>query len=204
VICTNAYTGSLTLPARPPAKVVYNFMVATGASGKAGDARLDPAEAEGAFVVELNTSYVYYRVQRGRVIYGGIERFKPFGSSDFAVPPDVLAGMERLLDKSFPGAGLAPEEAWGGVYHQTSTDMPILQRTGARGSIVLNVGYGGTGVAMTMICGRLAAGLALRGQPAEPDDRRLLAAITSTRIPVAGLVRFVAGVAGDVVMLRRA
>lgn len=209
VVCTNAYSGSLALPERPAAKVVHNFMVAAGSPASdphraAGSAPGSLHGAAGSFVVELNSSYVYYRIDRGHVVYGGIERFKPYGDSDFAVPPDVLAGLERLLERSFPGARLTPIEAWGGVYHQTSTDLPVLKRTGARGSIVLNVGYGGTGVAMTMICGQLAAALALGGRPADPDDRRLLAALAGTRMPVAALARFAAAVAGDVVMLRRA
>jgi glycine/D-amino acid oxidase-like deaminating enzyme len=151
----------------------------------------------------LNTAYVYYRIHRQRVVYGGIERFTPSGESDFDVPSDVLAGLERLLDRSFPGVGLVPEEAWGGIYHQTATDLPILKRVGQRGAVVLNVGYGGTGVAMTLICGRIAAGLARGGRFADPDDGRLLAAIEATRVPVAGIARFVAGVAGDVVTRRR-
>jgi glycine/D-amino acid oxidase-like deaminating enzyme len=200
VVCTNAYSGVLDLAEAPKAKVVYNYMVATNPF--VIDRLVRPG-AEGRFVVELNTAYVYYRIHRQRVVYGGIERFTPSGESDFDVPSDVLAGLERLLDRSFPGVGLVPEEAWGGIYHQTATDLPILKRVGQRGAVVLNVGYGGTGVAMTLICGRIAAGLARGGRFADPDDGRLLAAIEATRFPVAGIARFVAGVAGDVVTRRR-
>ena len=200
VVCTNAYSGSLTLPQKPAAKVVYNFMVATEAGPPA---RLGRPGIENRFVVELNTSYVFYRVQDGRVIYGGIERFKPHGDSDFAVPPDVLTGLEQLLARSFPGAGVAPEEAWGGRYHQTANDLPILQRTGTRGAIVLNAGYGGTGVAMTLMCGRIAAALARGEKFADPDDKRLHETIAATRVPIVGGARFVAGVATDLMLLRR-
>ena len=169
VVCTNAYTSSLALPVQPRAKVVYNFMVASGAIDPA---RIAPKGDAQRFVVELNTSYVFYRMHENRVIYGGIERFSPCGDSDFAVPPDVLAKLEGLIERSFPGAGITPAEAWGGIYHQTTTDLPLLQRIGAHGSIVLNVGYGGTGVALTQICGRLAASLALGREPVDEDDRR--------------------------------
>ncbi len=200
VVCTNAYTGSLALPEPPKAKVVHNFMVATN---RFEIERLVRPGVERMFIVELNTAYVFYRIHQDRIVYGGIERFKPYGSSDFDVPPEVLAGLERLVARSFPGVGLVPEEAWGGVYHQTATDLPIIERRGGRGAIVLNVGYGGTGVAMTMVCGRLAAGLARGERPADPDDARLLAAFQSTRVPIGGLARFVASVAADIARGRR-
>ena len=199
IVCTNAYTSSLALPVKPRAKVVYNFMVASGALDTA---RLAPKGDAQRFVVELNTSYVFYRMHEKRVVYGGIERFSPYGENDFAVPPDVLEKLEGLIQRSFPGAGVTPAEAWGGIYHQTATDLPLLQHCGARGSIILNVGYGGTGVALTQICGRLAASMALGRAPVNDDDRRLLAAITGTRLPIIGGARFVAGIARDLVLGR--
>ncbi len=200
IVCTNAYSGSVTLPEKPGAKVVYNFMVATD---PVSEEQLGRPGAADRFAIELNTSYVFYRMHQGRVVYGGIERFKPYGDSDFNVPPDVLSGLGKLLAQSFPGAPPRPAEAWGGVYHQTSTDLPIIRRSGASGAIVLNVGYGGTGVAMTQICGRIAAALVPGGRFVNPDDERLLAALTSSRVPVGALARFVAGVATDVLTLRR-
>ncbi len=199
VVCTNAYTSSLALPVQPRAKVVHNFMVASSALDPA---RLAPKGDPQRFVVELNTSYVFYRMHEKRLVYGGIERFSPYGENDFAVPPDVLSKLESLIEQSFPRAGITPAEAWGGIYHQTTTDLPLLQRCGARGSIILNVGYGGTGVALTQICGRLAASMALGRAPVDAGDRRLLAAITGTRLPIVGGARFVAGVARDLVLGR--
>ncbi len=200
IVCTNAYSASVEVPEPVKAKVVYNFMVATEpVSGE----QIGRPGAEGLFAIELNTSYVFYRMHQGRLVYGGIERFKPYGDSDFDVPPDVLAGLERLLARSFPDKPPAPAEAWGGVYHQTGTDLPIIRRTGASGAVVLNVGYGGTGVAMTMICGRLAAALVPGGRFVNADDERLLAALGTSRMPVGGLARFVGGVAADVLTLRR-
>ncbi len=214
IVCTNAYTGSVALPEKVAAKVAYNFMVAA----KIGDRyrfpddlphrspraseTLEPVPRSDRFTVELNTSYVFHRLYEGHVVYGGIERFKPYGDNDFAVPPDVLAGLEKLLDKSFPGAGLVPAQTWGGCYHQTANDLPLLKTIGAHGHIVLNCGYGGTGVAMSMVCAPFAAALARDSQFASDDDRRLFATIKATRLPIAGLVRLVLGVAGDVVRMR--
>ncbi len=200
IVCTNAYSGSVALPEAAKAKVVHNFMVATN---PVTDTQIGWSGASDIFAIELNTSYVFYRMHEGRVVYGGIERFKPYGDSDFNVPPDVLVGLERLIARSFPGAAMRPEEAWGGIYHQTGTDLPIIRRSGAAGAVVLNVGYGGTGVAMTMLCGRLAAALVPGGRFVNSDDERLLAALAASRVPVGALARFVAGVATDVLTMRR-
>lgn len=200
IVCTNAYSSSVALPEKANAKVVYNFMVATDLVAEAQRGR---SGAGDLFAIELNTSYVFYRLHEGRLLYGGIERFKPYGANDFDVPPDVLAGLERLLARSFPDAPPRPAEAWGGIYHQTSTDLPIVRRSGSSGSVVLNVGYGGTGVAMTQLCGRLAAALVPGGRFVNEDDERLLAAIESSRVPVGALARFAVGVATDVLTLRR-
>lgn len=203
ILATNAYSESVKTPAKPAAKVVWNFMVAaplTAVPASEGNAPREPTSSR--FIVELNTSYVFYRIHDGNVVYGGIERFKPYGDDDFSVPPDVLAGLEKLLDTSFPKASLTPAQAWSGRYHQTSTDLPTLTRTGDKGRIVVNTGYGGTGVAMTMICAPLAAALARDGRFATSDDERLYRAITSTRLPIAGIARLVTGVASDVVMRR--
>jgi glycine/D-amino acid oxidase-like deaminating enzyme len=200
IVCTNAYSGSVALPEKANAKVVHNFMVATN---PVTDAQIGRSGAADIFAIELNTSYVFYRIHEGRVVYGGIERFKQYGANDFNVPPDVLVGLERLIARSFPGGALRPEEAWGGIYHQTGTDLPIVRRSGSSGAVVLNVGYGGTGVAMTMICGRLAAALVPGGRFVNSDDERLLAALSSSRMPVRALARFVGGVASDVLTFRR-
>jgi hypothetical protein len=60
--------------------------------------------------------------------------------------------------------------------------------------VILNVGYGGTGVALTLACAPLAATLATGGTLAV-DDARLLAAIQDTRISVTDAVRTVARIA---------
>jgi glycine/D-amino acid oxidase-like deaminating enzyme len=206
ILSTNGYSTSIALPGKIPAKVVWNFMVAAPLTDLSNlPSGKDNPAADGKssrFVVELNTSYVFYRVHNGHVVFGGIERFKPYGDDDFAVPPDVLAGLESLLARSFPSAALTPTETWGGRYHQTNNDLPLLSCMGEHGRIVLNAGYGGTGVSMTMICAPLAAALARDGKFLTDDDRRLFRAIKATPLPVAGIARFVALVGGDVILQR--
>ena len=107
------------------------------------------------------------------------------------------------MSRSFPGAGLTPLEAWAGVYHQAPCDLPVIGRTGVRGAIVLNVGYGGTGVAQTQIYRSVAAALARGIEPSGADDRRLLAACTGTHLPIGGALRFLAGVTIDLLLGHR-
>ncbi len=202
IVCTNAYSGSIELPKRPRAKVVYNFMVSTPPLTSEQAAHLP---AENTFVVELNRANVYYRGHAGRLVFGGIDKFSKSGDDDFDVPPDVLAGLEGHLTGSFPKANMQVSEAWGGRFHMTYTDLPQIERTGANGSIILNVGYGGTGVALSLVLSRIVAALATSRGITDPDDQRLLAAINSTRIPIVSGARFGLGVAASALasLLRR-
>ena len=197
VVCTNAYSESLSLPVRPRARVVHNYMLATDELCDSEIARLPGGQP---FVVELNRAYVYYRLHRRRLVYGGIERFSaPRGVDDFHVPPDMLRGLERLLDRSVPGPALPIAEAWAGRFHMTNTDLPEIARIGQSGAIILNVGYGGTGVALSMILAPVVAALARGGRFADPEDARLLATLQGTGLPVMGALRFVASLSASAV-----
>lgn len=198
VICTNAYSGSIRMPGKVRARAVYNYMLATE---ELSAELLGRFPVSRSFVVELNTDYVFYRLHRNRLIYGGIDRMKK-QEDDFAVPGKVLSGLERLMDASLPGTELKAEQAWAGRYHMTHTELPQIERTGARGSVILNVGYGGTGIALTMLCARLAASLAAGKPIDDPDERRLLETIQQTRLPIIAGALLAAGVAGDIVLRR--
>lgn len=194
IVCTNAYSASIDLPKSPRAKVVYNFMVSTPPLNSEQAAHLP---AENTFVVELNLANIYYRRHAGRLIFGGIDKFSKSGDDDFDVPPDVLAGLEGHLAGSLPKACMEVSEAWGGRFHMTYTDLPQIERTGANGSIILNVGYGGTGVALSLVLSKIAAALATSRGITDPDDQRLLAAINSTHIPIVSGARFGLAVAAS-------
>ena len=88
---------------------------------------------------------------------------------------------------------------WGGRFHSTATDLPIIGHAPGTKSIVFNVGYGGTGVALTQLFAPLAAATALDLPLADTDDARLGEIMRSTRLPLAGLLRFGSGIAWDVV-----
>lgn len=196
VLCTNAYTGSIKLPSSPRAKVVHNYMVATERLEEAAVARLGSGRE---FIVELNKSYVFYRLHQGRLLYGGIDTFFRFPKSDHDVPLSIRSALERLLVKSIPWCkGVKISAAWGGRFHSTATDLPIIRRASDCSPIVFNVGYGGTGVALTLLCANHAAAIALDLPLQSYDDSRLYATMRSTPIPLRGLLRFGGRIAGDV------
>jgi gamma-glutamylputrescine oxidase len=202
VVCTNAYTGGLGVPAGARrAKAVRNYMLAT-----------EPLEADLArrlgagrrFVVEIDRSYVFYRVHAGRLVYGGIESFKEIAGSDFAVPDEIRRQLARLVGRSIGGDCPPIAYTWSGRYHATVTETPIIARHPKAPAIVMNVGYGGTGVALTQIFSGLAASIAT-GQPqADPDMERLGRILQGTRLPVRGLVSFGTAVARQLLLGGRA
>lgn len=199
VLCTNAYTPSLSFGEVPRAKVVYNYMIATEQLSPSALERLATvSNGERPFVVELNTAYVFYRLHQGRLVFGGIEKSKQVAPGDLDVPVSILAGLDKLLGETLSGAPKpAVAEAWGGRFHMTTTDLPIIGPSASVPSLVLNIGYGGTGVALTLTLAPVAAALALGRQIEDAGLAEIHRAMRNTRLPLAGGVKFVAGVAGE-------
>lgn len=195
VACTNAYTSSIELGERPRALVVHSFMTATAPVASSALVR------DGDFTVELNTAQAYHRMHGGRIIFGGIDKLRaPRGDGDFAVPPRERARLQQCLAESFPGVPLAIDEAWSGRFHATATGLPIIRTSELNHALVLNVGYGGTGVALALTCGKLAACVASNGTFSDVDDTRLLSLIHATRISVRDSLRAVARIARSAAM----
>lgn len=206
VIAANAYTPSIAMPGKLHAKVVHNYMLATDPLPPDLVERLQKAgRSVGRFVVELNAAYVFYRLHEGRLIFGGIEKLKAANGGDFDVPAAVMKGLRKHL-----AATLAVEplpriaEAWGGRFHMTATDLPIIRRAAASSSIVLNVGYGGTGVALTLALAPVAAAQALARPLLDRELSLIHDTISTTRLPVLGAMRFAAGVVATHFKERRA
>jgi len=197
VVCTNAYTRAIIAPSVPRARVVHNYMLATEPLEEDGLKQLGSGRA---FVVELNKSYVFYRLHGARLLYGGVETFFRTPASDFAVPTSVRKALESRLAKSIPWCP-KPRIAsvWSGAFHSTATDLPIVARAASAGAVVFNIGYGGTGLALTQLLAPHAAALALDLPSAAAADARLDAIIQNTGVPISGLLRLGAGVARDVV-----
>jgi len=86
-----------------------------------------------------------------------------------------------------------------GRFHATTSGLPIIRASTANPAVVLNVGYGGTGVALTLACARLAAAVASDDSFASSDDERLHSVIQGTRISVLDAVRSLGRLAGRLV-----
>ena len=150
--------------------------------------------------VEVNAAQAYHRMHGPRLVYGGIDKLLAPRGGDFAVPPSDQARLAKHMSASFPGVELAIKDAWSGCFHATTTGLPIIRTSERTHAIVFNVGYGGTGVALSLICARLAASVAARGQFASVDDTRLLSLMHTTRISLRDSVRAVARIARGVTM----
>jgi gamma-glutamylputrescine oxidase len=196
LICTNAYTHAIAGPKAPRAKVVRNYMVETDVLDDETTARLGGGQW---FIVELNKSYIFYRVHQRRLIYGGVETFFGAAKSDYEVPAGVLQKLQKHLAHSMPWRPepLPIASAWGGNFHSTATDLPIIR--GAAGGISFNIGYGGTGVALTQLFAPHAAAAALDEPCGDDDDARLADVVARTRVPLTGLLRLGGRVVRDIV-----
>ncbi|MFN0249916.1 MAG: NAD(P)/FAD-dependent oxidoreductase [Kofleriaceae bacterium] len=191
VLCTNAYTASIELGERVGALVVHSFMATAR--------KPDTLVLDGDFTVEVNVAQAYHRTHGDRIVYGGIDKLRTPDGDDFGVPPRERQRLAEHMAKSFGGA-LAIDEAWSGCFHATRTGLPIIRTSDENHALVFNVGYGGTGGALSLACARLAACVASNGTWSNEDHPRLLALIHSTRISVRDSLRAIARIARGVAM----
>jgi len=147
-------------------------------------------EHDDDFTVDVDLAQSFHRMHGTRILFGGMDKVRTPPGGDFEAPAKVRAELEKQLRASHPRiAGLAAAEAWGGRFHATPSGLPIIRASATNPAVVLNVGYGGTGVALTLGCARLAAAVASDDVFASSDDERLLSVIRGTRISVRDAVR---------------
>ncbi|MBL9016692.1 MAG: FAD-dependent oxidoreductase [Myxococcales bacterium] len=182
VLCTNAYTPELDAGERVRGAFVVHSFLAASAPLPALPRR------DGEFTVEVTPSQSYHRTHGGRVIYGGVDKLR--------APTGAERGeLERQIAGSFPDARVPIEHVWTGRFQTTVTGLPIIRMAEDNHAIVFNVAYGGTGVALSLACARLAAAVASHGKFTSADDTRLLALIHATRISVRDAARTIARIA---------
>ncbi|MBY0264830.1 MAG: FAD-binding oxidoreductase [Burkholderiales bacterium] len=109
---------------------------------------------QGHLVSDTRHLLNYYRVAPGgRLLFGGR------GSLTGHESLEVYSGLERKLFETFPSlAGVAIDHRWSGKVAVTLDDFPHVGRLGARTAYAM--GYGGRGVILTGLLGRMLAGLA--------------------------------------------
>jgi glycine/D-amino acid oxidase-like deaminating enzyme len=196
VMCTNAYTSEIAFGERLPALSVHSFMAATPPLTSSAQ---DTLVRDGDFTVEVNAAQGYHRTHRDRIIYGAIDTVLAPKGGDFAVPDGVRSRLAGYLKASFPGfPHLGIDEAWSGKFHATANGLPIIRTSEVNPVLVYNVGYGGTGVVLSLVCARLAARVATSGLVPCSEDARLLAVIHATRLSVRDSARTIARLAQSV------
>jgi gamma-glutamylputrescine oxidase len=116
----------------------------------------------------------YFRVGPGnRLLYGGR------GSLTGRESPEVYQGLERKLIETFPAlARVAIDHRWSGKVAVTLDDFPHVGRVSPR--IAYAMGYGGRGVVLTSLLGRMLAQRAM----GEELDAGPMGPAAFTRIPL--------------------
>lgn len=154
IVATNAYTDLFDLPAGLARRLipVATSVIATAPLPEALYAKLLP---EGQLCTDTRHLVNYFRRAPGRrILFGG--RGSLTGSERPAIYENLVKGLHGL----FPALRDTPIEfRWSGKVAVTLDDFPHLARHGPR--VLFAAGYGGRGVALTHLLGRLAAEMAL-------------------------------------------
>jgi glycine/D-amino acid oxidase-like deaminating enzyme len=119
----------------------------------------------------------YFRTAPGnRLLYGGR------GSLTGKESPEVYRGLERKLVQTFPAlAGVPIDHRWSGKVAVTLDDFPHVGRVSPR--IAFAMGYGGRGVVLTNLLGKMLAELAT----GEAVDAGPMSSARFGRIPLQAL-----------------
>lgn len=112
---------------------------------------------QGHLVSDTRHLLNYFRIAPGnRLLFGGR------GSLTGSESPGVYSGLERRLVETFPAlSGITVDHRWSGKVAVTMDDFPHIGRLSPRVSYAM--GYGGRGVALTNLLGKLLAAQA-RGE----------------------------------------
>ena len=154
VVCTNAYTPRSIWRA-VGAPVVHSFMTATGP--RDGGSR-DGITAEGS-----TAGRDIHRMHGDRIIHGGIDKVHvPRGTTNSRCPRQ-RHGLAMRLEASFPGDATHDREAWSGCSTRRGTGSRLFDES-EKNPPSCSTWYGGTGVALSLVCARLAASVARTGR----------------------------------------
>lgn len=176
IIATNAYTELFGLGEVLARRVVpvSTSVVTTAPLPQAMWAHILP---QGHLVSDTRHLLNYFRRAPGdRLLFGGR------GSLTGRESLQVYAGLERKLVQTFPAlAGVGIEHRWSGKVAVTLDDFPHIGRLSPR--VAFAMGYGGRGVALTNLLGKMLADL-VRG---ESIDAGPMSANPFAPIPFHGL-----------------
>jgi gamma-glutamylputrescine oxidase len=176
LIATNAY--GETLAGLPPLGMrLFSYVLATD------ELTPDQATAVGgeALFSEVDTG-IYRRIEDGRLIFGALDKPRANAAETHATDPKARQQLRELLARSLPSlAGVPVAREWGGAFMQRVGPPIIAPHPGVAG-VWLNTGYGGSGVALSLLSGPLAAGM-MWPDADTPEAAAIRAGYRSTRMP---------------------
>ena len=197
IICTNAYSSYISGLGPMNAKSIYSYIAVTEQIDQETANQIDKSITH---TFELNKPATYYRVYDRRIFLSAIEKSSNQSINDFEVPKPMLESLTHLFHDSFPNLKETRiTDSWSGPYHLTNNDMPIIKRLEHAPSVLLNLGYGSSGLIFAFICAPLAASVALKSKFASADDERLFTTIKNTKPPVMSKLLFAAGVSAALI-----
>ena len=152
IVCTNAYTSALELGRARPALVVHSFMTATAPVERRARARRRLHRRD-----RPRRRRITACTAAGSSTAASTSCVAPAGG-DFAVPAGVRARLARHMRASFRGRDqLAIDRGVVGIVSRDRDRTADHPRVHDNPAVIFNVGYGGTGVALALVCARLAA-----------------------------------------------
>jgi len=176
LIATNAYTDLVRFGTDLGARVVpVSTSIVT--TQPLADEVLSRVAPRGHVVSDTRHLLNYFRAAPGnRLLYGGR------GSLTGKESPEVYAGLERKLVQTFPALeGVPIDHRWTGKVAVTLDAFPHVGRVSPR--VAYAMGYGGRGVLLTNLLGKMLAQLAL----GETVDAGPMSAAPFGRIPLQAL-----------------
>ena len=187
VMTTNAYTAAHNLDldfAYPKVTNSHTYMIATEVLSQDVIERIT---ATGDGFGDAALRFYYGRLHNGRLLFGGEDR------KSSVLPQEdrhkaSFASLHAEMLRRFPFLDHAEiYAAWGGAFQSNVLEIPQIRRAGVGGNVILNVAYGGNGVAGALLSGRLTPHLVLEGQD-DPEILAHLQLLADTGVPWAGLV----------------
>jgi len=187
VLCTNAYAPALS-PSSPQSKrVMHSYMCATA---ELPDSVIETLGGRHRLISSIDPSgLVYRRIEDRRLLFGALDvpRLPPTEAS--AQKDEPRRRLRALLARTLPQVAAFPiEYEWGGPFVRNGAEIPTIARDPRDPRIVVNVGYGGGGIALSLYSGKLIRGL-IDPDLEDPADARMREAFARTRIRGTGLLR---------------
>ncbi len=186
VLATSVHTGALGL-GRGDAGLAgaCTYLIATEPLEDSVLARLGTALGAGV-VTEARVKYSYARIHDRRLLFGGRTRMPAPANGCAERDQRCYRALYADMQRTFPFLdGARIEAAWGGPVHIANmARMPVVRPARGRPRVILTVGYNVDGASLSLLSGKMAAGLALGRESLDADAERLRQIYLTSRMRV--------------------